>query len=138
MKRKFSYSIGEMNRRLLAFGRPIRKYIVVSTIASIVGALSHMGLMGFGALWLLSAAGMCSGLGVYAALTVLCGVLIALCRYLEGVFSHLGAYGILAKMRVHLFDAIDRIAPAYMIGRETGDVMNVAVSSRTPSGRCSR
>ncbi len=53
MKRKFSYSIGEMNRRLLAFGRPIRKYIVVSTIASIVGALSHMGLMGFGALWLL-------------------------------------------------------------------------------------
>ena len=73
MKRKFSYSIGEMNRRLLAFGRPIRKYIVVSTIASIVGALSHMGLMGFGALWLLSAAGMCSGLGVYAALMVLCG-----------------------------------------------------------------
>lgn len=128
MKRKFSYSIGEMNRRLLAFGRPIRRHIVVSTIASIVGALSHMGLMGFGALWLLSAAGMCSGLGVYSALTVLCGVLIALCRYLEGVFSHLGAYGILAKMRVHLFDAIDRIAPAYMIGRETGDVMNVAVS----------
>ena len=75
MKRKFSYSIGEMNRRLLAFGRPIRRHIVVSTIASIVGALSHMGLMGFGALWLLSAAGMCSGLGVYAALTVLCGVL---------------------------------------------------------------
>lgn len=31
-------------------------------------------------------------------------------------------------MRVHLFDAIDRIAPAYLIGRETGDVMNIAVS----------
>ena len=47
MKRKFSYSIGEMNRRLLAIGKPIRKYIVISTIASILGALSHMGLMGF-------------------------------------------------------------------------------------------
>ena len=31
-------------------------------------------------------------------------------------------------MRVQLFDAIDRIAPAYLIGRETGDVMNIAVS----------
>ena len=35
---------------------------------------------------------------------------------------------ILAKMRVHLFDAIDRISPAYMIGRETGDIMNIAVA----------
>lgn len=128
MKRKFSYSMGEMNRRLLAIGRPIRKYIVISTFASIIGALSHMGLMGFGALWLLAAAGFCNGTLVYAILTVTCAVLIALCRYLEGVFSHLGAYGILAKMRVHLFDAIDRISPAYLIGRETGDVMNIAVA----------
>lgn len=110
MKRKFSYSIGEMNRRLLAIRKPIRKYIVISTIASILGALSHMGLMGFGALWLLAAAGICGGMGVYAALTVSCAILIAVRRYLEGVFSHLGAYGILAKMRAHLFDAIDRVA----------------------------
>ena len=118
----------EMNRRLLAIGRPIRKYIAISTIASVVGALSHMGLMGFGALWLLAAAGFCDGMLTYAALTITCAVLIALCRYLEGLFSHLGAYGILAKMRVHLFDAIDRISPAYMIGRETGDIMNIAVA----------
>lgn len=128
MKRKFSYSMKEMNRRLLAIGRPIRKYIAISTIASVVGALSHMGLMGFGALWLLAAAGFCDGMLTYAALTITCAVLIALCRYLEGLFSHLGAYGILAKMRVHLFDAIDRISPAYMIGRETGDIMNIAVA----------
>ncbi len=128
MKRKFSYSMGEMTRRLLAIGRPIRKYIAVSTLASIFGALAHMGIMGFGALWLLAAAGYCGGKTVFAGLTVGCAVLIAVCRYLEGVFSHLGAYGILAKMRVHLFDAIDRIAPAYLIGRETGDVMNIAVS----------
>ena len=128
MKGKFSYSMKEMNRRLLAIGRPIRKYIAISTIASVVGALSHMGLMGFGALWLLAAAGFCDGMITYAALTITCAVLIALCRYLDGLFSHLGAYGILAKMRVHLFDSIDRISPAYMIGRETGDIMNIAVA----------
>ena len=57
MKRKFSYSMKKMNRRLLAIGRPIRNYIAISTVASVLGALSHMGLMGFGALWLLAAAG---------------------------------------------------------------------------------
>lgn len=128
MKRKFSYSMKKMNRRLLAIGRPIRNYIAISTVASVLGALSHMGLMGFGALWLLAAAGFCDGMMTYAALTVTCAVLIAVCRYLEGLFSHLGAYGILAKMRVHLFDAIDRISLAYMIGRETGDIMNIAVA----------
>lgn len=128
MKRKFAYSIPEMNRRLLTIGRPIRNYLVISTLSSIIGALSHMGLMGFGALWLLAAAGFCSGTARYAALTVLCAALIAFCRYLEGVFSHLGAYGILAKMRVHLYEAIDRVSPAYLIGRETGDIMNIAVS----------
>lgn len=56
MKRKFSYSIGEMNRRLLAIGKSIRGYLVISTLSSIIGALAHMGLMGFGALWLLAAA----------------------------------------------------------------------------------
>lgn len=128
MKQRFAYSLGEMNRRLLAIGRPIRKYIVISALASNIGALSHMGLMGFGAMWLLAAGGMCDGAGRYAVLTGISAVLIAVCRYLEGVYSHLGAYGILAKMRVHLFDAIDRISPAYMIDRETGDVMNIAVS----------
>ena len=53
MKRKFSYSIGEMNRRLLAIGKSIRGYLVISTLSSIIGALAHMGLMGFGALRLL-------------------------------------------------------------------------------------
>ena len=47
MKRKFSYSMKKMNRRLLAIGRPIRNYIAISTVASVLGALSHMGLMGF-------------------------------------------------------------------------------------------
>lgn len=128
MKQKFSYSFREMNARLLAIGRPIRKYLVVSTLASVVGSLSHMGLMGFGALWLLSAAGLTGSGGLYAALTALSAALIALCRYLEGVYSHMGAYGILAKVRVHLFDAIDRISPAFLIGRETGDLLNIAVS----------
>ena len=63
----------------------------------------------------------------YACMMLLCGLLIALCRYLEGMFSHLGAYGILAKMRVDLFTSISRLAPAYLIDQKIGDVINIAV-----------
>ena len=114
MKRKFIYSIGEMNRRLLAIGKSIRGYLVISTLSSIIGALAHMGLMGFGALWLLAAAGFCGNFALYGILTVSCAILIAVSRYLEGVFSHMGAYGILAKIRVQLFYSIDRVAPAWL------------------------
>ena len=74
----------KMNRRLLAIGRPIRNYIAISTVASVLGALSHMGLMGFGALWLLAAAGFCDGMMTYAALTVTCAVSVS--------YTHLDVY----------------------------------------------
>ena len=123
------YSLTELTVRLFRIAVPIRKQLVISTLASITGNLSHMGFMAFGSLWLMSAAGYVYGnMHVYSFLTVLCGILIAVCRYLEGVFSHLGAYGILAKMRVDLFEKLERIAPAYMIEKPAGEIMNIAVS----------
>ena len=129
-KYKFCYSVSEMTKRLLHYAAPIRKYLAVSTLASIIGNLSHMGFMGFGAMWILSGAGFTDthNMMLYAFLTILSGILIAVCRYLEGVFSHLGAYGILARLRVHLYERISRVSPAYMINQRTGDVMNIAVA----------
>lgn len=129
MKYRFQYSLKEMTVRLFAMAKPIRKYLVISTLASIIGNLSHMGLMGFGVLWILRSAEAVGGsLSFYIFMTVLCAVLIPVCRYLEGVFSHIGAYGILAKMRVHLFEILERISPAFMIERNQGDILNIAVS----------
>ena len=42
--------------------------------------------------------------------------------------SHAGAYSLLAYMRIRLFDTIRRIAPARLMDREKGDIMNIAVS----------
>ncbi len=129
MKRRYSYSISELTMRLIRTAAPIKGYLVISTLASIIGNLSHMGLMGFGAMWILITAGYAEGSAIaYAVLTAVCAGLIALCRYLEGVFSHIGAYGILADLRVHLFEQIARLSPAYMIDRRMGDVLNIAVS----------
>ncbi len=127
--KKYAYSIPVLVSRLVKKAKPIAKYLTISTLASIVGNLSHMGVMGFGALWIMKVAGIVTtGSALfYACMMLLCGLLIALCRYLEGVFSHLGAYGILAKMRVDLFTSINRLAPAYLIDQKIGDVINIAV-----------
>jgi len=128
-QRKYAYSITEMSARLLKIAKNVRGDLVISTLASIFGNLSHMGLMAFGALWILCAAGYAEGSALkYALLACLCGILIAVCRYLEGVYSHKGAYHLLAEMRVNLYREIDRISPAWMIDRKMGDVLNIAVS----------
>ncbi len=128
-KYRFRYSLSEMTARLFRYAAPIRGYLTVSTLASIIGNLSHMGLMGSGAMWILCAAGVHGGdPSFYMILTAVFAVLIAVCRYLEGVFSHIGAYGILAKLRIHLFRCLDSISPAYMVDRKKGDVLNIAVS----------
>lgn len=129
MKRRFQYSLKEMTVRLFAMARSIRIYLVISALASMIGNLSHMGLMGFGTMWLMRAGGYAEGpAGFYCVMTVVCAVLIPVCRYLEGVFSHIGAYGILARLRVHLFTILERVSPAYMIERKKGELLNIAVS----------
>lgn len=129
MSKRFSYSIPTMTRRLLKIARPVRGALWVSTLASIVGNLSQMGLMGFGALLLLSCGGMVKGLPwVYAGLMGISALLIVLGRYIEGVVSHAGAYRLLASMRVHLYESIRRLAPACLMERKKGDLLNIAVS----------
>lgn len=127
--KKYAYSIPVLVSRLVKKAKPIAKYLTISTLASIIGNLSHMGVMGFGALWIMRVAGIATtgSAWLYACMMLVSGLLIALCRYLEGVFSHLGAYGILAKMRVDLFTSINRLAPAYLIDQKIGDVINIAV-----------
>ena len=130
MRRKFQYSIPAMTGRLLKIAAPVKGTLLISTLASIIGNLSQMGLMGFGSLLLLSCAGWISAGSplLYGLLTFVSGALIVICRYLEGVVSHVGAYGLLAHMRVELFRSIRRLAPACLMNREKGDLMNIAVS----------
>ena len=129
MHKKFSYSIPAMTKRLLHIAAPVKKTLWVSTLASIIGNLSQMGLMGFGAMLLLSCAGMVGGSPwLYGGLMSLSAVLIVLGRYTEGVVSHAGAYRLLARMRVHLYETIRKLAPACLMDREKGDILNIAVS----------
>ena len=130
MKTRFSYSIPEMTARLLRIAKPARRDLSAAAAASVVGNLAHMGLMGFGALLLLRCAGWtdAGSPALFGALTALSAALIALGRYVEGVTSHAGAYRLLAAMRVRLFESIRRLAPACLMDRRKGDLINIAVS----------
>ena len=129
MKKQFTYSLSTIIKRLFNFAKPIKSYLIISTLASIIGNLSHVGLMGFGSLYLLSMANRFdSNPTIWLILTITSAALIAICRYLEGVYSHIGAYGVLASLRVHLFTVIDHISPAFIIDRKKGDLMSIAVN----------
>ena len=129
MDNQFKYSLSTIIKRLLNFARPIKSYLIISTLASIIGNLSHIGLMGFGSLYLLSLTSyLNTNPDKWLILTIISASLIAICRYLEGVYSHIGAYGVLASLRVHLFSIIDRISPAFLIDHKKGDLMSIAIN----------
>ncbi len=129
MENQFKYSLSTIIKRLLKFARPIKSYLIISTLASIIGNLSHIGLMGFGSLYLLSLTSyLNTNPDKWLILTIISASLIAICRYLEGVYSHIGAYGVLASLRVHLFSIIDCISPAFLIDHKKGDLMSIAIN----------
>ena len=130
MKRKFKYTYWELIVRLFKMAAPVRKPLTIATVCSIVGNLSQLALMGFGAMLILSFAGITSGSSpaVYGTFMAISCVLIAVCRYGEGVASHTGAYKLLALMRIDFFKKLRVLAPACLTGRNKGDILNIAVS----------
>ena len=129
MGKRFAYSIPAMTRRLLKIAGPVKGTLWVSTLASIVGNLSQMGLMGFGALLLLS----CARNGGRPALGVRRTHGFSRPAYRFGAVYRRGglprgglpAFG---QHAVHLYGTIRKLAPACLMDREKGDLLNIAVS----------
>ena len=123
-------SLLTLTKRLLKIAATLKKFFVISTIVSIIGNIAQMGLMGFGAAFILSVAGKLKYANsvTYCILMIRSGILIVTCRYLEGYFSHAGSYELLAKMRVDMFGTLRKLAPGSLIGRNNGDIMAIAIA----------
>jgi len=52
--------------------------------------------------------------------------LAALCHWLESWLAHAMAYRLLADMRIALFSKLERLAPAYLLQRRSGDLVALA------------
>ncbi len=69
-----------------------------------------------------------AGLGPMVPIVLALAVTVALFTWIESWISHDMAYRILADMRVKLFDTLDRLAPAYMYSRRSGDLTSIVTS----------
>lgn len=130
MKRNGTLTLTELIRRLFDLAKPQARLIVISTLASILGNLSHMGMMGFGAALILSCAGrLHTGTPwLWGALALGCALMIGIMRYYEGVDSHAAAYELLAGMRLKLYHALRRLAPACLVDHPKGDILSIAIA----------
>jgi ATP-binding cassette subfamily C protein CydCD len=62
------------------------------------------------------------------ALLVMLIPLAAVLHYLESWLSHDLAYRLLAEMRVHMYEVLDRLAPAYLYRRRSGDLVSLVTA----------
>ena len=124
------YGIWELSVRLAALIRSNGWLLLVSTVASIVGNLSHMAIMGFGSAYLLYCAGYIDygGRMLWGSLTLVSALLIAVMRMVEGDISHRAAYRLLAEMRVRFFTKLRTLAPACLVDKSRGDVIAIAIA----------
>ena len=93
-----------------------------------LGIARVMALVGVGTLSALAVAAVKRGepfapyLVALAVVAPLSGVL----HWLESWFAHDMAFRMLAEMRIALFNKLDRLAPAYLVRRRTGDLVGMA------------
>ncbi len=115
----------ETIRALLGFVRPWRGELAVTIVCGVGRVAAFIGVGVFGALAIgaVRAGGDARGLLIALLATA---PLAGLLHWLESWIAHHMAYQMLAEMRVRLFATLDRLAPAYLLRRRSGDLVALA------------
>ena len=98
------------------------------SLVLVFGIVRVVALIGVGVVSALAVAAVKHGepytqhLVVLAVIAPLAGVL----HWLESWFAHDMAFRMLAEMRIALYEKLDRLAPAYLVRRRTGDLVAMA------------
>ena len=94
-------------------------------LAFLLGVLRVLAFIGVGVLSALMVAAVKAGTPFDAYLLALSLVapLAGVLHWLESWVAHDMAYRLLAEMRIALFNKLDRLAPAYLLRRRTGDLV---------------
>ena len=111
--------------QLLRHVRPFRGRV---GLAFGLGVLRVMAFIGVGVLSALVVAGIEQGTPVDGLLTALYAIapLAGILHWLESWVAHDMAFRLLTEMRIALYDKLDRLAPAYLLRRRTGDIVGMA------------
>jgi ATP-binding cassette subfamily C protein CydCD len=108
--------------------RLIRPWRVRLTVTFVLGVLRLVGLLGVGVVSALIVARVRVGepFGVLFALLFVVAGLAAALTWLEDWLAHDMAFRLLSVLRIDLFSKLDRLAPAYLQRRRTGDLVAMA------------
>ncbi|MBW0256318.1 thiol reductant ABC exporter subunit CydC [Cellulomonas sp. PS-H5] len=116
-----------ISRRLVRFGRPVLPPLAASLVCRVVGQLLGIALLGVSA-WGVARvaqdpdAAIAPVVWTLVALSLVKGAL----RYLEQFTGHAVAFRALAMLRVDFYDRLAPQAPAGVLSRRTGDLVNRA------------
>ncbi|WP_436771914.1 thiol reductant ABC exporter subunit CydD [Yinghuangia sp. YIM S09857] len=117
-------------RRLLALARPVRSRLALAVLLGAVALGSSVGLMATSA-WLISRASQHPPvLTLMVAVTSVraFGISRAVFRYAERLVSHDAAFRILARLRVTVYERLERLAPAGLPAFRRGDLLSRLVA----------
>ena len=111
--------------RLLGLVRPFRRRV---NLAFGLGVARVVAFIGIGVLSALVVAGLKQGTPVGGLLIALYATapLAGVLHWLESWVAHDMAFRLLTEMRIALYDKLDRLAPAYLLRRRTGDIVGMA------------
>ena len=111
--------------RLLRLVRPFRGRV---NLAFGLGVARVVAFIGIGVLSALVVAGIKQGTPVDGLLIALYAIapLAGLLHWLESWVAHDMAFRLLTEIRIALYDKLDKLAPAYLLRRRTGDIVGMA------------
>ena len=111
--------------RLLRLVRPFRGRV---GLAFGLGVARVVAFIGVGVLSALVVAGIKQGSPVGGLLIALYAIapLAGLLHWLESWVAHDMAFRLLTEMRIALYDKLDKLAPAYLLRRRSGDIVGMA------------
>ena len=98
------------------------------SLVLVLGIARVAALIGVGVAGALAVAAVKEGgdFAPYLVALAIIGPLAGLLHWLESWFAHDMAFRMLAEMRIALFNKLDRLAPAYLVRRRTGDLVGMA------------
>ena len=110
---------------LLSVVRPWRGTLIATILLGVARVAAFIGV---GVLSALVVAAIRDGREIQALIIALLATapLAALFHWLESWLAHAMAYRLLADMRVKLYDKLERLAPAYLLQRRSGDLVALA------------
>ncbi len=113
-------------KRLLRLARPFKRILALSIIAGFLGNLAVIGM--FAASAKAAAAVLRNEPPLpFIAAALLCGIMRGPLRLGEHYWGHDTAFRLLASLRISIFTALQKIAPAGVIDKQNGEVLSAVI-----------